>query len=52
MYKELTVEEWESNFDEVFDKVEQGETFIIRDKDGKGCYLMPLDKYNEEQDGQ
>ena len=52
MCEELTVAEWEANFDEVFAKVEQGETFIIRSEDGKACYLMPLDSYNEAQNGQ
>jgi len=52
MCQEVTVEEWEANFDEIFEKVEQGETFIIRSEDGKSCYLMPIDKYNEAQDGQ
>ena len=51
MCKEITVEEWEANFDEVFEKVEQGETFIIRGEDGKACYLMPFDKYKEETHG-
>ena len=52
MCKELTVAEWEANFDTVFEAVENGETFIIRDEEGKGCYLMPFDKYNEAQNGQ
>ena len=52
MCRELTVEEWEADFDNVFEAVENGETFIIRGEDGKSCYLMPLDKYNEAQNGQ
>lgn len=52
MCEEITVTEWEANFDEVFDRVEQGETFIIRSEDGKACYLMPLETYNEAQNGQ
>lgn len=51
MCRELTVKEWEANFDEVFAEVERGKTFIIRAEDGKRCYLMPLDKYNEETNG-
>ena len=46
-YKELTVEEWETNFDEVFEAVSKGETFIIRDKTGKAFYLMPYDQFEE-----
>ena len=47
MCRELTVEEWETNFDEVFEAVSKGETFIIRDEKGKACYLMPFDQFEE-----
>ena len=50
MQKELTVEEWEANFDEVFEAVENGETFIIRDEKGRACYLMPYDQFEEATD--
>jgi hypothetical protein len=47
MCKELTVEEWETNFDEVFEAVSKGETFIIRDEKGRAFYLMPYDEFDE-----
>ena len=47
MCKEITVEEWEANFDEIFEEVEKGKTFLIRDESGKGVYLMPYDQFEE-----
>ena len=47
MCKEITVEEWEANFDEIFEEVEKGKTFLIRDKNGKGVYLTPYDQFEE-----
>ena len=52
MYRELTVEEWESDFDEVFEAVENGETFIIRDEKGRAFYLMPYDQFEEATDAE
>ena len=52
MCKEITVKEWEADFDNIFSAVENGETFIIRNEDGQRCYLMPFDTYNEVQNGQ
>ena len=52
MFRELTVEEWESDFDEVFEAVENGETFIIRDEKGRAFYLMPYDQFEEETDAE
>ena len=52
MCQEITVEEWEANFDEIFAKVEQGETFIISNDSGRSCYLMPYDEYEEVQNEQ
>ena len=52
MYRELTVEEWESDFDEVFKAVENGETFIIRDEKGRAFYLMPYDQFEEATDAE
>ncbi len=52
MQKELTVEEWEANFDEVFEAVSNGETFIIRDEKGKAFYLMPYDQFEEATDAE
>ena len=42
---EMTVEKWEENFDEIFERVEKGESFIIRDEKGRGFHLMPADDY-------
>ena len=39
--REFTVEEFENNFDELFARVEEGETFIIRHPDGQAVYIMP-----------
>ena len=52
MQKELTVEEWEANFDEVFEAVENGETFIIHDEKGRAFYLMPYDQFEEATDAE
>ena len=39
----FTLQEWEENFDELFKRVEEGETIgVIRD-DGKAAVLMPAD---------
>lgn len=48
MCRELTVEEWEADFDNVFEAVENGETFLIRTENGRACYLMPYAKYEED----
>ena len=50
MCRELTVEEWESDFDEIFEAVGRGETFLIRDEKGKAFYLMPYDEFEEATD--
>ena len=39
----FTLQEWEENFDELFKRVEEGETIgVIRD-DGKAAVLVPAD---------
>jgi len=39
----FTLQEWEENFDELFKRVEKGETIgVIRD-DGKAAVLVPAD---------
>tara|TARA_B100001121_G_C18336185_1_gene455649 strand:- start:325 stop:501 length:177 start_codon:yes stop_codon:yes gene_type:complete len=40
----FTVEEWEENFDELFEKVENGETIGIVNKDGSAAVFMPYDE--------
>ena len=47
---EISVQEWEENFDEIFERVEDGETFLIRDEKGQGCYLMPADDFETKMD--
>lgn len=37
----FTVEEWEEKFDELFARVENGETIGIVNKDGSAAVMMP-----------
>ena len=37
----FTIEEWENNFDELFARVENGETIGIVKKDGQAAVMMP-----------
>jgi len=37
-----TIEEWEENFDEFIDRVEQGETLMITSDNGNAV-MMPVD---------
>ena len=46
---EISIQEWEENFDEIFKNVEDGETFLIRDEKGRGFYLMPIDDFCETE---
>jgi len=40
---EVTVEEFEKNFDEYLDRIEKnGEEFLIRQADGKAVVAMPV----------
>lgn len=41
--KEFTVEEFEANFDELFERVENGETFTIMNGPSR-CLIMPIDQ--------
>ena len=47
MRQEITVEEWEANFDEVFERVSDGETFVILDEKGNSFLLMPYEVYED-----
>ena len=38
-----TVAEWEEKFDELFERVENGETIGIVNEDGKAAVMMPAD---------
>jgi len=39
----FTIEEWEKNFDELFKRVEEGETIGIIKEDGQAAVMMPAD---------
>jgi PHD/YefM family antitoxin component YafN of YafNO toxin-antitoxin module len=39
----FTVQEWEENFEELFERVENGETIGIINEDGKAAVMMPAD---------
>ena len=39
----FTIEEWEENFDELFARVENGETIGIVKEDGQAAVMLPAD---------
>ena len=39
----FTLKEWEDNFDELFSRVEKGETIGIVKEDGQAAVMMPAD---------
>ena len=39
----FTLKEWEENFDELFSRVENGETIGIVKEDGQAAVMMPAD---------
>jgi antitoxin (DNA-binding transcriptional repressor) of toxin-antitoxin stability system len=39
----FTVQEWENRFDELFERVEKGETIGVVREDGKAAVLVPAD---------
>ena len=39
---EFTVEEFQRHFDDLFERVENGETFVIVRPDGKKAYILPM----------
>ena len=39
----FTLKEWEENFDELFGRVENGETIGIMREDGQAAVMMPAD---------
>jgi antitoxin (DNA-binding transcriptional repressor) of toxin-antitoxin stability system len=39
----FTVQEWEENFEELFGRVENGETIGIINEDGKAAVMIPAD---------
>ena len=40
----FTLKEWEENFDELFSRVENGETIGVVREDGKAAVFMPADE--------
>jgi len=40
----FTLKEWEDNFDELYARVEKGETIGIIREDGKAAVMMPADE--------
>jgi len=47
---ELTVEEFEKDFDGYMDRIEAGEQFLIRQSDGRAVMAVPADEYKELSD--
>ena len=39
----FTVKEWEENFDELFEKVENGERIGIINEEGRAAVMVPAD---------
>ena len=39
----FTLKEWEENFDELYARVENGETIGVVREDGKAAVMMPAD---------
>ena len=39
----FTIQEWERNFDELFERVENGETIGIVNENGDTAVMMPAD---------
>ena len=40
----FTLKEWEDNFDELFSRVENGETIGIVKEDGQAAVMMPAEE--------
>ena len=40
----FTIEEWEKNFDDLFARVENGETIGIVKEDGQAAVMMPANE--------
>ena len=40
----FTLKEWEDNFDELYSRVEKGETIGIVKEDGKAAVMMPANE--------
>lgn len=44
MNKEISIQEFENNFDNYLEKVENGETFVIKNNEGKTVIIKPSDE--------
>jgi len=44
---ELTLEEFEKDFDAYMDRIEAGESFLIRQPDGRAVVACPADEIKE-----
>ena len=42
-FEVFTVKEWEDNWDELFARVESGETIGVVNEDGRTAVMMPAD---------
>ena len=47
---EITVEELQENFDEIMERVEEGEHFLIRTIEDKDLVLIPYEDYSDYYD--
>ena len=43
-FEVFTVKEWEDNWDELFARVENGETIGVVNEDGRTAVMMPADE--------
>ena len=48
--KEVTVQEFEKNFDTYMDRIENGEEFLIRQPDGRGVVAVPATQLEQALD--
>lgn len=44
---EVTVADFEKNFDSYLDRIEEGEEFLIRQPDGKAVIAMPVQQLEQ-----
>ena len=55
-FEVFTVKEWEDNWDELFARVENGETIGVVNEDGRTAVMMPADDelirmYTDHEEG-
>lgn len=48
--QKFTTEQFQENFDELFDRVENGESFIISDKDHGEFMIVPASEFEDLND--